>query len=206
MLILASSSPRRRALLGTLELPFIVVPSGVHEREPFPGEDPAAYALVLAGEKAADVALHHPRDVVIAADTVVAVGGHILGKPLDAEDALRMLQLLRGREHAVTTAVVVRVGEAVRTGAVTSRVRMRSFSLDEAKAYVATGEPMDKAGGYAVQERGGALVENVEGCYNAVVGFPLCLVVRLLQEVGVQVALPLGSECREGRVDTAPAT
>lgn len=203
MLILASSSPRRRALLTTLGIPFEVIPSDLDERAPFAGEDPATYALHLAREKAAEVAVRHPDDMIVGADTVVAVEDQILGKPQDAPDALRMLRLLRGREHSVTTAVVVVSRGESRSGTVTSRVRMCSFSDEEAEAYVATGEPMDKAGAYAVQGLGGTLVEAVDGCYNAVVGFPLCLVVDLLREAGVPVSLPADSSCRRHEAPAA---
>jgi len=192
MLVLASGSPRRRDLLSRLGVPFEVRPSQVEEREPEPGEDPRHYALDLAGEKAGDVARRQARDMVLAADTVVALDRHILGKPVDEADALRMLQLLRGKRHTVVTGVVVRCGERERREAVASVVWMRHFSDAEALRYIATGEPMDKAGAYAVQGQGGTLVEDVEGCYNTVVGLPLCLTVQLLGECGI--VLPAGTD------------
>lgn len=190
-LLLASGSPRRRDLLGRLEVPFEVVPSGAEERAAAPEEDPIAYALELAEKKAAAVAGRYPQDVILAADTVVAVDGEILGKPEDEADALRMLNLLRGKTHLVVTAVVVRRGHDVWVGERSARVTMRPFTVSEAEAYVATAEPMDKAGAYAVQGVGGHLVVKVEGCYNAVVGLPLCLTAELLQQAGVKTTRPM---------------
>lgn len=202
-LLLASTSPRRRELLETLGVPFEVVPSGVDEREPEPGEPPAAYSLSLAREKADAVSRGYPGDWVLAADTVVAVDGQILNKPTDPEDAVRMLRLLAGRRHEVTTAVVLQRDAARHEGWVTSPVVMPDIPEEEIRGYVATGEPMDKAGGYAVQGIGGRYVQRVEGCYNTVVGLPLCLVVELLGEAGVEVPLPApvcGDDCRPVRV------
>jgi len=184
-LILASSSPRRRQLLARLAPSFEVVPSRVVERPPLSGEDPSVYARRLAEEKASDVGIQRPNDVVLGADTVVAVGGLILGKPSDHEDAARMLRLLRGKCHIVVTAVVVRCESGHHGGAVAARVHMRNYRDDEIASYVSTGEPMDKAGAYAVQGLGGALVERVAGCYETVVGLPLCLTADLLRLCGM---------------------
>lgn len=194
-LILASISPRRRNLLESLEVRFDVIPSRVAERAPAPGETAHAYALALAREKADDVARRFTDRVVLAADTVVSIDGVILGKPEDAADAMRMLMLLRRRRHTVTTAVVSRCGRDEHEGVVESHVTMRDFSRAEAHRYIDTGEPMDKAGAYAVQGLGGALVSAVEGCYDAVVGLPLCLTVRLLAACGVGSSLPAHSGC-----------
>lgn len=187
-LVLASTSPRRRELLSRLGLGYEVEPSQVEEREPEMGEDPEAYAASLAREKALAVASRRPNDVVLAADTVVAVGGQILGKPADETDALRMLRLLRGRTHTVVTGVVVVCDDRVSTGTSTARVRMRNAPDGELRAYVAGGEPMDKAGAYAVQGLGGQFVEDVIGCYNAVVGLPLRLTVDLIGQCGIKLA------------------
>lgn len=195
MLILASGSPRRRVLIAELGLPVEIVPSEAPERRARAGEDPRAYALEVARAKADDVAARRPVDTILAADTVVEVDGQILGKPTDDADALRMLRLLRGRAHEVTTAVVARCGDRTFAGTVTSTVRMRPFDHEEARRYVATGEPMDKAGGYAVQEFGGSLVASVSGCYNAVVGLPLCLAADLLRRCGLAAALPPDTSC-----------
>jgi septum formation protein len=194
-LVLASSSPRRRHLLAELGVPFLVVPSAVDERDPFDGEPARHYVLTLARQKAAEVAARLPDDTILAADTTVSVQGTILVKPVDADDAMRMLRLLRGREHTVTTGVVVECAGHRYEGSVSAQVVMRDFSDDEARAYVATGEPMDKAGGYAVQEFGGSFVEQVIGCYNAVVGLPLCLTADLLAKCGTRTTGP-GKACR----------
>lgn len=194
-IILASGSPRRRALLERLTVPFEVIPSRVVERAPTPGEASEGYALELATDKADEVAGRFPGRLILAADTVVAIDGLILGKPRDAADARRMLSLLRGRWHEVVTAVVVRQ-DLVCRGAETARVRMRAYSDEEAAAYVETGEPMDKAGSYAVQGLGGDLVAGVRGCYETVVGLPLCLCRDLLLACGLREPLPAEPGCR----------
>jgi septum formation protein len=192
-IILASGSPRRRDLLGRLGVPFEVVPSAVIEPDPEEGEDPATYALSLARRKAEDVASRYADRVVLGADTIVAVDGQILVKPLDKEDAVRMLSALAGRDHTVITAVALR-GRCDAEGMEQAVVRMHAAAGPELRAYVATGEPMDKAGGYGIQGKGGALVESVHGCFETVVGLPLCLVSRLLRECGVTVTT--GQICR----------
>jgi septum formation protein len=186
-LLLASTSPRRRDLLRKLDVPFEVEPSGVDERDPRPGEDPARYALSLAREKASAVSERKPDWWVLAADTVVAIDGEILNKPVDAEDAMRMLRTLSGRRHEVTTAVVLQRDGRVMEGWSTSPVIMPEIPEDEMRRYIATGEPMDKAGAYAVQGIGGRFVQTVEGCFNTVVGLPLCLVSDLLMEAGLKL-------------------
>lgn len=198
-LILASRSPRRRELLARLAHPFEAVASTIAERDPRPGEDPAAYAVDLARAKVADVAARFPRDAVLAADTVVAVDGAILGKPEDRQDAARLLLLLRGRAHIVVTGVAVQCHGEQRVGSVTSQVWMRDFSADEVWSYIDSGEPMDKAGAYAAQGLGGALVERVVGCYYTVVGLPLCLSHQLLSACGVVDQLVGPASCRHSR-------
>ncbi|GAB4571506.1 MAG: Maf family protein [Anaerolineae bacterium] len=188
-LILASASPRRHQLLSTFNLPFEIITSGIPEDLP-PDLSPEAAARWLARLKAEAVAETRTEGVVIGADTIVVLDDRILGKPQDAEDACAMLRLLRGRTHRVISGVAVFDASAGRSGAtshVTTRVTMRNYSDDEIAAYVTTGEPMDKAGAYAIQGMGGALVERIEGCYNNVVGFPLCEVAALLEGF----ALPL---------------
>jgi septum formation protein len=202
-LLLASTSPRRRDLLRQLGIDFDVFPSGVDERDPEGGEDPGQYALSLAREKAGTVSRSHPGDWVLAADTVVAIDGQILNKPVDAEDAVRMLRMLSGRRHEVISAVVLQRDGERRDGCVTSPVVMPEIPEEEMRRYVATGEPMDKAGAYAVQGIGGRYVQKVEGCFNAVVGLPLCLVADLLAEAGLYVygqARPCGESCPTVRV------
>lgn len=184
-LILASTSPRRRELLSRFNIPYRVQASRVEEREPEVGEDPAEYALALAVEKAEAVASSHPDDIVLAADTVVAVDSRILGKPANETDALRMLRMLRGRSHLVVTGVVAGCGGRWQSGVASACVRMRMASDQELESYIASGEPMDKAGAYAVQGIGGGFVDDVRGCYNAVVGLPLALTSNLLRHCGV---------------------
>lgn len=185
MLILASSSPRRYDLLSRLHIPFEIHPSRLPERQPHAGEDPHEYALLLARQKAEDVARRYAEATVLAADTVVVVDGTILGKPSSPDDGLRMLHLLCGRTHHVITGVAVRCGPTERFGWVRAEVQMRQFGPEEAEQYVATGEPIDKAGAYAVQGMGGDFVEQVRGCYETVVGLPLCLTRDLLAQCGV---------------------
>ena len=190
ILILASASPRRRELLGSLVPDFTVEPSEVEERLA-PG--PLAEAVSrLALNKARAVAVRHTAGIVLGADTVVAIDGVALGKPADAGDARAMLTRLCGREHEVITGVAVvdvRTGRAERV-AVTSRVRMASYGEQDIDAYVSTGEPFDKAGGYAIQGAGGALVAGFDGSYSNVVGLPLAETARLLAAFGVAVSEP----------------
>ena len=180
-LVLASGSPRRRELLGRLGYDFEVVPSALQERAPRPGEGAGAYALDLARCKASEVAARLPGATVLAADTVVVSEGQILGKPGSAEEALHMLCLLSGRTHCVVTGVAVVCGGFEQSASESALVTMRDFSRGEAAEYVSTGEPMDKAGAYAVQGLGARLVTSVRGCYETVVGLPLCVVQDLLE-------------------------
>jgi septum formation protein len=190
-LVLASASPRRRVLLGRLGLPFEVVPSDADETPP-PGLGPEDVAVELALVKALAVAARRPGQVVIGADTIVALDGEMLGKPRDDDEAAAMLRRLRGRWHTVSTGIAaVRDGPAERTcrDVVTARVRMHDYPDDVIARYVASGEPRDKAGAYAVQGLGGALVAEVQGSELAVVGLPLRRLAELLRECGV--ALPV---------------
>ena len=190
-LILASGSPRRRELLAGLGLRFAVRPVDLDE-SPLPGEEPAATVLRLAAAKAAAVA--HPGELVLGADTVVVLDGLLLGKPRDPEDAARMLTAIAGREHTVLTGVALREPGRDRQAAAleTSRVRMAALTAEEVAWYVATGEPLDKAGAYAVQGLGVLFVEAVFGNYTNVVGLPLPAVRRLLAELGYDVRDFLG--------------
>jgi len=184
-LILASASPRRREILSRLDVPFTIEPSDVDET-PRPREGPEDLASRLALAKARDVAARHVAGLVIGADTVVERAGRLFGKPRDADDAARMLRLLRGGPHLVVTGLaVVRAsdGEA-RTGAVSATVTMRPYSDDEIAAYVATGEPLDKAGAYGAQGEGSRLIERVDGPYLTVVGLPLDELLPLLHDLG----------------------
>ena len=183
-LILASGSPRRRELLRHLGIPFQVEPSGVDE-SPIPGLSPAELAHALALAKARDVAGRRPDAVVIGADTLVDLDGQALAKPRDPEDALRMLRLLSGRAHQVHTGVAVCRGGRVGSRLVSATVYMRPSADEVLAAYVAGGEPMDKAGAYAVQGEGSALIDRVDGSYLAVIGLPLPALRGLLLEAGL---------------------
>ncbi|MHB8647695.1 MAG: Maf family protein [Thermomicrobiales bacterium] len=198
-LILASASPRRRDLLGMLGIPFLVDPSGADETVPA-GATPEAIVQLLALVKAREVAARHPGAYILGADTLVIVDGLILGKPTDAADAARMLRLLRGRTHWVPTGVaLIAPGGAETVLVETATVTMHPYTDVAISAYLATGEPFDKAGAYAVQGAGGALVASVEGCYTTVVGFPLCRVAALLRDVGFAFAADPAFDCVAGR-------
>jgi septum formation protein len=186
-LILASASPRRADLLRQLGVPFEVVPSEVPEVWPPGPVKETVTALALA--KARAVAGRFGPAVVLGADTAVVLEEQVFGKPESLEDARRMLRALRGREHEVITGVALVEAPAGReeTAAVVSRVLMREYSEAEIEAYVASGEPFDKAGAYAVQAAGGALVAKVEGCYTNVVGLPLTTTRRLLVGSGMNI-------------------
>jgi septum formation protein len=189
-LILASASPRRRELLRALCPDFRVVPSDLDEALAAGPLHEAVAALAL--DKARAVAAREGEGVVLGADTIVVIDGEALGKPADADEARAMLRRLRGREHEVVTGVAVveaRSGRA-QSAAVASRVRMAEYGEAEIEAYVATGEPMDKAGAYAIQGLGGSLVAGLEGSYSNVVGLPLEETARLLAAFGVPVSAP----------------
>jgi septum formation protein len=179
ILTLASTSPRRRQLLEMLGIPVEVRPSHIPEVRA-PDELPAAYTLRLARAKAQSV----PGAFVLGADTTVALDEHVLEKPADAEDAVRILSLLQGRTHEVVTAVALVAGGVVRDRVDTTLVTFRPASRAFLEAYVATGEPMDKAGAYGIQGYGAALVERVEGDFFTVMGLPLRLVIDLMGEAG----------------------
>ncbi|GAB4250558.1 MAG: Maf family nucleotide pyrophosphatase [Acidobacteriota bacterium] len=185
-LILASTSPRRRSLLGKLLDDFAVVAPEVREDGAI--GDPAEVAERLAREKAVAVAVRYPGHFVLAADTLIDLDGDLLGKPAGAEDALAMLSRLAGRSHRVVTGVAVAKNfesdRILRSGTVASEVVMRSLPQEELQAYVATGEPLDKAGAYAIQGAGSRLVAGFSGCYYNIVGLPLCECVRLLRAAG----------------------
>jgi septum formation protein len=190
VLILASASPRRRELLRTLCADFRVVPSDLEEAL-IPGSLREAVAA-LALDKARAVAARTGEGVVLGADTIVVIDGQALGKPTGPGDAHAMLRRLRGREHEVITAIAVvdaGTGRSEAT-AVVSRVRMLDYDEATIEAYVATGEPLDKAGAYAIQGRGGALVAGYEGSFSNVVGLPLEETARVLASFGVPVTAP----------------
>ncbi len=195
MLILASASPRRRELLAQVGYQFEVRPAHIPE-DPLRGEDPIVYVTRLAREKAQAVFRElsaqdaipgkerldsQPSLVVLGADTTVTLDDTILGKPEDAADAARILRLLSGRTHRVITGVAVVTAERAEVAAEATAVQFLTLSDDEIEAYVATGEPMDKAGAYAIQGRAARWIPRIEGCYFNVMGLPLALVCSMLE-------------------------
>jgi len=188
--ILASASPRRRELLARLGIPFEVRPSAFEETL-IPGLSAVALAATLARGKTRDVvarlrAAGEGPALVLGADTLVVLDGEPMGKPASRDEAGRMLRALRDRTHEVVTAVALEGPDGREASdVVTSRVRMRAYSDLEIEGYVATGEPDDKAGAYAVQGLGAQLVDGVEGCYTNVVGLPLRTTARLLHDFGL---------------------
>lgn len=191
VVILASSSPRRYDFLARLGVPFTAQAANVDET-PLPGEEPVALAIRLALSKANKVAQDHaaqPGTMVIGADTVVALDGALLGKPVDDTEAVAMLRQLRGKPHEVHSAVcLVRPGAEARTAVSTTTVWMRDYSDAEIAAYVATGDPLDKAGAYAIQHPEFLPVARIEGCLSSVVGLPLGELHDLLAQAGVRTA------------------
>jgi septum formation protein len=179
-LVLASGSPRRRELLSQLGLTFATVAPDVDET-PLPGERPIEMVRRLALAKAAAV----EGDPVLAADTTVEIDGEIFGKPVDADDARRMLRRLSGRAHKVHTGVAVRAGSEVAVEVVTTIVTFVALQPAVIEWYVGTGEPLDKAGAYAIQGHGGIFVEHLRGSTSNVVGLPLTTVARLLERHGL---------------------
>lgn len=178
VLVLASASPRRRELLRAAGVEFVVRPADVDETR-LPGEAPRAYALRVAREKA--LAVDAP--LVLAADTVVSLGDVVFGKPADAAEARAALAALSGVEHRVLTAVVLRQGARVHACTCVTRVRFRLLQPADLDAYIATGEPFDKAGGYGIQGQGGTLVDRLSGSYTNVIGLPLKETLTLLAKV-----------------------
>ena len=185
-LILASASPRRRELLSHFGVEFTIDPAEGPETPPA-GADAAETVMQLSAAKARQIALRHPGSVVIGADTVVELDGSILGKPADEEDAFRMLRALSGREHRVFTGVTVARDTQECTEAERTRVFFRTLTDAEIRAYIATGEPMDKAGAYGYQGLAGLFVERIDGDYFNVVGLPLCRLGRMLETMGVSL-------------------
>ena len=209
-LILASSSPRRQELLREIGIPFGVHAANINEDQ-LAGEAPIAYALRLAGEKAQVVSKQYPQSYVLGADTIVVVDGEVLGKPTDHADAVRILRRLSGRAHEVTTAVsliapniaapnipspskaaprtaapsLAAQGTLAETRASTTKVYFREIAEAEIQQYVAGGEPMDKAGAYAIQGGASRWTDRIEGEFSNVVGLPLSLVTEMLKTIGL---------------------
>lgn len=192
-LILASASPRRKRLLEQAQLPFTVVVSQI--REETLGE-PVDACLRLAREKAGDVFSRTGSSWILGADTIVVIGDKVLGKPVDEEDALCMLSLLGGRTHHVISGFCILdpLGAEAHLEAVSTTVTVKELGENEMEAYVETGEPFGKAGGYAIQGIGSFMVESISGSYTNVVGLPLCAVIKGLLKVGGLESFPLLSE------------
>jgi len=188
MLVLASASPRRQELLRNAGITFEVQPARIPE-DPLPGEAAKDCAERLAREKALAVARQRPHDVVFGADTVVVVDGQLLGKPSDAADAARMLRVLSGREHQVITGVCLVVNGQPSVASEMTIVTVSEITDKEIADYVASGEPMDKAGAYAIQGIASRWIPRIEGDYSNVVGLPVALVFRMLREVSSQFSI-----------------
>jgi len=190
MLILASASPRRSELLRNAAIPFVIDPAHVRE-EPAPQEKPLDYAKRLARDKALTVLARHPHDAVLGADTVVVVDEHLLEKPANREDAVRMLRLLSGRAHQVITGVCVVAPKFEMTEAELTQVYFSPLSDQEIANYVASGEPMDKAGAYGIQGIASRWIGRIEGCYFNVVGLPIERVYRMLRAAESKTGMKL---------------
>lgn len=197
--VLASASPRRRELLASLGISFDIHPANIDEAQR-PGEPPLVYAQRLSAEKAAAAArAAAPPALILAADTVVICDGVILGKPADAAEARAMLRTLRGRGHIVCTALTLarlNSGTDIHTStrSTCTDVHMRDYSDDEIEAYIATGDPFDKAGGYAIQHAGFDPVARISGSYTNVVGLPVETLRALLAEIGWPLPAPARAE------------
>ncbi len=183
MLILASGSPRRAALLRAAGIPFEVDAPNIDE-DPLPGESPEQYVIRVARDKAAPVACRKTGKLVLGADTAVVVDGAILGKPAGPDDAREMLQRLSGRAHDVLTGVALRAGALELTAVASTEVHFLPISTDEIDWYIASGEPLDKAGAYAIQGLASRFVERIHGSYTNVVGLPVATVCGLLRQAG----------------------
>ena len=196
-LILASNSPRRKYLLGLLGWNFDVVPADVDETV-LPGEKPADYVLRLAESKARAVGeLLEDNAVIISADTTVVDGNEILGKPIDSDDAARMLHRLRGQTHQVYTGLAVHhPPEVMLTDLGAADVPMRNYTDEELQDYIASGDPLDKAGAYAIQHAGFHPVESLKACYANVVGLPLCHLTRTLKKIDLDPKVNVAEVCQ----------
>lgn len=195
-LVLASNSPRRRQLLALAGRSFSLQPASIDE-QPFPGEHPGAYVLRLARGKARAAGAGQLAGLFLGADTTVALGMEILGKPADGKEAAEMLRRLRGREHTVYTAIALydpRRG-LERSEVCASRVPMRAYSQAEIETYVASGDPLDKAGAYAIQHAGFHPVEEFRGCFASVMGLPLCHLERALRSLGAGSPADVAAAC-----------
>ena len=196
-LILASASPRRRELFSLLNVPFVAAAADVDE-EIEEGESPQEMVCRLSLLKARAVAPSYPGGLIVAADTTVALDGDVLGKPADEAEAVAMLRRLRGREHTVLSGVTVyhpASGRAI-TELAESAVWMRAYADEEVARYAASGDPLDKAGAYAIQHQNFSPVERIGGCYANVMGLPLCHLARALAQFGVTLTVDVPQACQ----------
>ena len=186
-LILGSASPRRKEILRKIDLVFDIIPSTVDE-DYANGLKPTQMAEYWAVEKARNVSLLHPAKIVIGADTIVVLDGAILGKPADTDDARQMLTSLSGKSHTVYTGVALRCDSVGAEESFVSATKVTFYNLKEATIdrYIASGDPMDKAGAYGIQDASACFVEKIDGCYNNVVGFPLAQFVRVIGQESVK--------------------
>jgi septum formation protein len=181
MIVLASRSPRRAELLRSAGFEFVVRTADIDET-PIPGEAALEYACRLAEEK--NLAVQSgPGEIILAADTVVVLGSEIMGKPADAADARRMLVALSGRKHEVITAISIRSGQRILNDSESTAVWFSALSEDEIESYIASGEPMDKAGAYGIQGIASRYIDRIDGSYTNVVGLPVAMVYRRLAEL-----------------------
>ena len=207
-LVLASASPRRRQLFSILNMPFIAVAADVDE-EIEEGESPQEMVCRLSLAKARTVALSYPEGLIVAADTIVVLDGDVLGKPADEAEAVAMLRRLRGRQHTVLSGVTVYqpapplsppqgwggLGRAI-TELAESVVWMRAYADEEVARYAASGDPLDKAGAYAIQHQSFSPVERIQGCYASVMGLPLCHLARALAQLGLTLPVDVPQVCQ----------
>lgn len=178
-IVLASGSPRRQELLRYITSEFEIMPSDIEE---VASGTPKEQVLKLALDKAGDIAKRRPDDVVIGADTLVAIGGQILGKPKDEQDAAAMLRKLSGNTHCVYTGIAVMAEGKAEIRCVVTQVKFNEMTNDEIEEYIKTGEPMDKAGAYGIQGYGGKFIDRIDGCYFNVMGLPQSIVYDMIKE------------------------
>jgi len=187
-IVLASNSPRRKELMRQVGMTFTSSPAHIDESI-LPGEKPEEYVVRVATNKAQVASKRVGKGVVVAADTVVVLEDTILGKPVDEQDAIRMLSMLSGKMHRVVTAISVMdagTGKTLTRTSVT-KVWFKKLTENEIRYYVSTGEPLDKAGAYGIQEKGALLVDRIEGCYFNVVGLPMSLLDEMLKTFGIKM-------------------
>lgn len=187
-IILASTSPRRRELLGSLGVPFeILAPTVDEESFEVAHLSPAEQVLFLAREKALSIAKVNPEALVIGSDTLVAIDGQVLGKPKSRQEAFEMLSRLQGNVHIVCSAITVALGDRVESDVLSTQVWMKAMTPEMIERYINTGEPMDKAGAYAIQGYGSLNIEKIDGCYFNVVGMSLFLLNQIMNRFGVEL-------------------